>query len=216
MKAVSFAFALAAALGAAAFVAPPGIARATTSTELTAEERADLARLETYLNGIDTVQARFTQISSAGGLAQGDFYLSRPGRMRIEYDPPIPYLYVANGTWLTFWDEELRQRSDVLLGSTLADFITRDRIRLSGDVTVVDLRHEDGRIKVDLVKTEDPGEGRLTLVFDEEPLQLRSWIVIDAQGTATEVWLSEVQQGVDLDRRLFIAPRASMPTRGQR
>ena len=215
MKAISITIALAAALAFAAFAAP-GAAVATTQTELSAEDRADLARLEAYLNEIDTVQARFTQISSAGGLAQGDFYLSRPGRMRIEYDPPIPYLYVADGFWLTFWDDELGQRSDVRLGSTLADFITRDDIRLSGDITVVDLRREQDRIMLDLVQTDDPGQGRLTLAFDDEPLLLRSWAVVDAQGTATEVWLTEVQQGVSLDRRLFVAPRASMPGSGRR
>ncbi|MEE8270591.1 MAG: outer membrane lipoprotein carrier protein LolA, partial [Alphaproteobacteria bacterium] len=80
-------------------VARPAAAQSTLSPD----DASAIRRIETYLNGLSTVQARFTQISEVGGVAQGTFYLSRPGRMRIEYDPPIPYLYIADGIWLTFW-----------------------------------------------------------------------------------------------------------------
>lgn len=185
----------------------PAAGAAPATPALSAQDRTDLARIEIYLNSISTVRARFTQISETQGLSQGEFYLSRPGRMRIEYDPPVPYLYVADGTWLTFWDSRLGQRSDVLLGSTLADFITRESIRLSGDVTVTGVHREPGTIKVDLVQTEDPGEGRLTLQFQDNPLQLQSWRVVDAQGLTTEVWLTDPAFGVPLASNLFVAPR---------
>ena len=182
------------------------------AVEMTAENREGLQRIQAYLDSLTTVQARFTQTSDTGGFAQGEFYLSRPGRMRIEYDPPIPYLYVADGYWLTFWDAELGQRSDVALGSSLADFITREDIRLSGDVTVVGFEQDAAGMMVDLVQTDDPGAGQLTLAFDSDPLTLRSWTVLDAQGVSTLVSLSDIREGVSLDRRLFLAPRAGMPT----
>lgn len=193
--------ALLAVAGAAAFLPTPSRA------QVTADDQADLARVQQYLNSITTVQARFTQVSSTAGSATGTFSLSRPGRMRIEYDPPVPYLYVADGLWLTFWDDELKQRSDVPLGSTLADFITRRNIRLSGDVTVTDLQRGDGLILVTLVQSDDPASGQMTLVFNDNPLSLRSWRVLDAQGATTEVLLQDAQYGVSLPNRLFTAPR---------
>lgn len=180
---------------------------AAGAQQLSAEDQADIRRVEEYLAGITTMQARFTQFAENAGVTQGDFYLSRPGRMRIEYDPPVPYLYVADGFWLTYWDAELEQRSDVLLGSSLADFITRPDVRLSGDVTVTDVRHADGLIQIELVQTSDPGAGLLTLMFSEEPLTLQRWTVVDAQGLTTEVWLDEPSFGMRLASDLFVAPR---------
>ncbi len=175
------------------------------------QDRADLTRIAAYLNGLTSIQARFTQIADNGAVAQGDFYLWRPGRMRIEYDPPVPYLYIADGFMLTFWDAELEQRSDVLLGTTLADFITREQIQLSGDITVSALRRTAESVEVDLHQTDDPAAGTLTLVLRANPMQLSSWTVVDAQGVSTQVLLNEARYGVPLDADLFVAATSQLP-----
>lgn len=178
-------------------------------TALASQDSETLRRVEAYLEGLTTVRARFVQQSEAGGFAQGTFYLSRPGRMRIEYDPPIPFLYVADGFWLTFWDDELKQRTDVPLGSTLADFIIREDVSLAGDITVRGVRGVPayGEIEVDLIQTDDPGAGMLTLVFNAEPMAFKRWTVLDSQGLFTEVTLNEPAYGVPLEDSLFRAPR---------
>ena len=174
-----------------------------------------MRRIEDYLEGLSTVRARFIQQSLFGGFAAGSFYLARPGKMRIEYDPPVPYLYVANGSWLTFWDEELGQRTDVPIGSTLADFITREDVSLDGEVTVTDVRRVPGlgEIEIDLVQTDDPGNGQLTLVFGANPMVFKRWTVRDAQGLFTEVTLTDPAYGVTLQDELFRAPRPRRPER---
>ncbi len=189
-----------------ALVAIAVIAAPAQGQTLSAQDRADLQRIELYLNSITTLQARFVQVSATEGRATGTFYISRPGRMRVEYDPPVPYLYVADGYWLTFWDGRLQQRTDVPLGSTLADFLVRPDVRLSGDVTVTGLRRAPNQIEVDIVQTEDPAAGTLTLAFANNPLQLERWRVVDAQGLTTQVTLVERAFGVTLSSRLFSAP----------
>lgn len=171
--------------------------------ELDAQDMDDLRRVEMLLESIDTLQARFTQVSETQGYSEGDFFLDRPGRMRIEYDDQ-PYLYVADGFWLTFYDEELDQRSDALLGSTLADFITREDVSLEGDVTVVDVRRSSEELAVDLVQTDDPGAGMLSLIMNRDPMTLKRWVVLDSQGYSTEVYLQDIQYGVDLPGSLFV------------
>lgn len=177
-----------------------------SAQELTQEDWNDLARVEQLLESLTTVQARFTQISETQGYAEGDFYLRRPGRMRIEYDNQ-PYLYVADGFWLTFYDKDLDQRSDALLGSTLADFITREDVSLTGDVTVISVRRSSEELAVDLVQTDDPGSGMLSLIMHREPLALKRWVVLDSQGYSTEVYLQDITYGVDLSNRLFVVSR---------
>ena len=113
----------------------------------------------------------------------------------------------GDGTWLTYYDAELRQRKDVPLGSTIADFITRSNVRLSGDVTVVKVSRGNNLLSVQLVQTDKPEEGSLTLNLSTNPMLLQSWVAVDAQGTVTQVDLTGMQPGVQLDNKLFIVPR---------
>ena len=196
----------AAALAALLIAAAPAVA-AVQPAKLTPQDQADLRRVEQYLGSLTTVRADFVQTTDNADLVRGHFYLKRPGKMRLEYEPPISYMYIADGTWLTYYDAELRQRSDVLLGSTIADFITRANVRLSGDVTVVGLSRGNNLLSVQLVQTDKPDEGRLTLNFTATPILLQSWVVVDAQGVVTQVDLTGLQPGVDLDNSLFVVPR---------
>lgn len=168
-------------------------------------DRKDLDRIESYLNGIGTLQARFLQVSSTGEYAEGDVYLDRPGRMRIEYDPPVPVLIVAMGRSLVYYDKELEQVSWVRTNSTPAGFLLRESISLKGqeEVTVTGFERDAGALRVTLVRTEDPFEGQLTLVFADKPLVLKKWIVTDAQGVATSVSLQGTKFGLELDKKLF-------------
>jgi outer membrane lipoprotein-sorting protein len=192
----------------AAFVAalsPTGAAAATPAAiDFGNAERADLARVEAYLNGVKSIRARFMQISSTGELAEGDFYLLRPGKMRIEYRPPVPVLIVADGTWLIYYERELGQVSYIPLDSTPAGILVADKISLLDDaVTVTGFERDSSTVRVTLVRTESPEEGSLTLVFNDKPMALKKWTVVDAQGIVTNVSLVDASYDVPLDPNLF-------------
>ena len=184
---------------------------AAQEAQLSARDRADIARIEAYLNGIKTLKAHFTQVAPDGSLSQGTAWLERPGRMRFQYEPPAPFLLIAAHGVLTFNDSSLQQTSNIPLGRTPLGILLSDDVKLSGPVTVTAMQHLPGQIQVTLVRTDSPGDGSLTLVLTEPPLALRQWIVIDAQRRETRVTLSDVQTGVALNQRLFeqLAPPAS-------
>lgn len=172
--------------------------------ELDEEGRALMRQVETYLNGLKTLEARFVQIASNGDFAEGRLYLMRPGKLRIEYDPPKPDLIVSDGFMLMHYDRELKQASHVPLDSTPAGLLVDERISLNSDkVTVVGLQKEASAIRLGLVRTSDPSEGTVTLVFSEKPLALRKWIVVDAQGIVTTVTLQNPVFGQPLDKKMF-------------
>lgn len=198
--------ALTCALTATALVALAPTAAAQTPANLSDGDQRLLNQVELYLDSLDTLQARFTQVAPNGNVANGDFYLDRPGKMRLEYDRD-PYLYVADGVWLTFYDEELESRSDTLLGDTMADFIVREDVSLDGDVMVTGFRQSDSGIEVDLIQRNDPQAGQMTLIFGRGPLELSAWSVIDSQNQTTRVVLSNIRYDIDLDSDLFRVPR---------
>lgn len=209
------------ALGAAAGMLPAAPSQAQTSqvqtsqvqtsqaAPLTPQDRADLARIQAYLNGIHTLKARFLQIAPNGQQSQGTAWLERPGRMRFQYDPPTPYLLVAGHGLLVFYDSQLQQTTNIPLGATPLGILLAEHIQLSGDVTVTGFEHPPGEYQVTVVRTASPGDGSLTLVFSDNPLALRSWTVLDAQGHETRVTLHDVQLGGQFDQSLFqfIDPR---------
>lgn len=193
----------------AAFLLPGRGARAQALKG--AERRAGLARIEGYLNSITTVKAGFLQVASTGEVARGTFYMRRPGRLRIEYDPPSPVLIVGDGHRLIYYDKELQTANMTPIDDTLAGFLAREHIRFSGDVTASNLIREKGTARVTLARTGEPEGGSLTLVFNDDPLRLRLWIVTDAQGTSTRVALSEPEFGLTLSDDLFEAREPDRP-----
>lgn len=189
------------AVAAAALLAP---GPATTKTYvLSTRDRADVARVNEYLNAITTVKARFRQIAPSGALAAGTIYISRPGKMRVEYDPPVKVLIVATGIWLIYFDGELGQTSYLPLGSSPASFLIKGNTKLGDDITVTKIVRRKGELRVDMTETGSEEKGSLRMIFDDKPLRLKAWTVVDAQGKSTQVRLIDAQFGLKLDTSLF-------------
>jgi outer membrane lipoprotein-sorting protein len=191
--------ALIAGLSFVGYGAYPRIAAAQVPNQ----DRADIVRIEAYLNSVRSLRARFLQTAPDGDVTQGEALMQRPGKMRFEYDPPSPFLLVANYGVLFFHDSQLNQTTNIPLNRTPLGILLGDRTTLSDDVTVTKLVRMPGQIQVSLVRSASPGEGTLTLIFSDNPLSLRQWIVLDQQGKQTRVAFTNMQVGAALDPKLF-------------
>ena len=171
---------------------------------LSDDEARWLQRAEDYFNSIQSIRAAFFQTSTGGEIAEGNFYLRRPGRLRIEYLPPTPVLIVGDGLFLHFHDTELGQVSDWPIFDTPLGALSSDEVKFIDDFIVTGFRRRSGALAITLVKREDPGLGSLTLFFSEAPMELKQWKVIDAQGLVTTVALFDAEINIALDNRLFV------------
>jgi outer membrane lipoprotein-sorting protein len=195
---------------AAAVVPGLALAAAPRPAPLTAADQADLARVESYLNAIRTLQAGFLQVSSDGSVARGRLFLARPGRLRFEYDPPADGLLISDGTWLIHYDAQLKQANQLPLDLTPASFLVREPVRLSGEVTVTRLQRGANVLRVTIVRTSDPGSGSVLLTFSDNPMSLQQWIVTDALGVETRLALLDPRQGMALDPKLFVLDKPTL------
>ena len=192
-----------AALAFDVFVQPAEAIIART-LKLSKQDVADLIRIEQHLNTSRTMRTRILQIASDGSYAEGMLHIHRPGRMRLEYDPPNPTMIIADGINLIYIDRELDHATAVLLRFTPAELILRDNLSLSSDdLLVTGFSRSPGVIRISLVRTKDPLEGRIVLVFSNKPLELRKWVVIDGEGIKTTVSLLSPEFGIKLDPDLF-------------
>ena len=182
----------------------------------TAQDSADLARIEAYLDTLRTLKGQFLQVAPNGAITRGTAWLDRPGRMRFQYDPPSPLLLVAGHGLVVFHDKQLNQTSNIPIGQTPLGILLADHVHLGGDVTVTGLQRLPGQLQVSLIRTASPGDGTLTLIFADNPLTLRQWTVLDAQRQETRVTLYNVETGGHFDQKLFefIDPRFFQPNSG--
>jgi len=186
----------------------PGTAGALALSEA---DRTDIARIEKYLNSISTLKSRFVQVSPNGALSAGGFWLKRPGWMRFEYDPPVPYLVLASQTWLIFIDAELGQPQHWPINETPFSVLVDDTISLSRNTSIETIKRGPGRIAVTLRHKTRPDDGTISLVFSDQPLILRQWRIIDTQGLPTTVTLDQIERGLDLPIDLFVPPKEFRP-----
>ncbi|MEZ0225508.1 MAG: outer membrane lipoprotein carrier protein LolA [Alphaproteobacteria bacterium] len=159
--------------------------------------------VETYLNSLVTLKARFVQTANDGATASGDFMLKRPGRLRFQYDKPITDFIVADGMMIYYYDGQMKQQSSAPISKSLADFFLRKKLNLSGDIRVSDVKRKGGEVFLTLVQVKDPLSGSLTLVLNENPMELKEWRVVDAQGLTTRVALSGTVTGIKLSSKYF-------------
>lgn len=176
---------------------------APTPAALTPQDTLDLQRVAAYLDGIRTMTATFRQVANNGAVSTGQLWISRPGRMRFEYNPPDAIILLADARSVYYWDKQLNQISKYDLRQTPAWFFLRDPISFDSDVTVTQFQHAGDVLRVTVIETARPDAGSLTLVFTENPLSLRQWIVVDQEGKTTTVSLSDLRFGMALDPRLF-------------
>jgi outer membrane lipoprotein-sorting protein len=170
---------------------------------LTAQDQADLQRITAYLNQITTMYARFEQYSSKGGIASGQMWMERPGRMRFEYNPPSPILLIADRFYVYYVDKQLVEMQQVGLKSTPAWLLLRDPITFD-DLIVTGFARGSNLLRVTVVEKAHPDNGSLTMTFSDPPLALRQWTIVDAQRRTTTVTLAGEQFGIALDPKLFV------------
>lgn len=173
------------------------------ATVLSDADQAVIVQIESYLNGLTTLQSRFLQTGDDGSSVQGSAWLARPGRMRFEYDKPSPLLLVAGHGLVVFHDASLDQTSNIPLSQSPLGVLLGDHIVLHGEITVTDFQRLPGQYTVTLVRTKSPGDGTLTLNLNADPLALTGWSVVDAQGRETRVRLSKIALGGSFPDSLF-------------
>jgi outer membrane lipoprotein-sorting protein len=184
---------------------PQLVAPTATSSSLSASERSQvLADVSTALTGVKTARGKFEQVAPDYSVTTGSFALSRPGKVRFDYDDPTPILIVSDGTTVALQDSELETTDRVPLGTTPLSLLLDDDLDFETEAEVLDVARGNGRIEVTLQDRSGEMDGTLTLVLSDGTRDLLGWRTVDGTGNITSVQLSGVEYGKKLNPRLFI------------
>lgn len=155
------------------------------------------------LNRISTATGRFVQLDPSGHLAQGEFFISRPGRLRFEYDDPTPITLVSDGTTLAIVDRDLETVDRVPLVSTPLNLLLRKNADLAAHANILAIEKKGDFVSVRVSDKSEEAEGELELFFDQVSFDLKKWEVLDAFGQLTTVDLIDTTEGVSISPRQF-------------
>lgn len=176
------------------------------------KHKSDLTKIEDYLNNIKTLKASFKQESSDNKITDGKLFLSRPGKMRIEYDESTPILIVVNGSVLAYTDLELDETSYLTTNSTPASFLTRNNFSFSAtDVEITDFEKKNNLIKVGIRKKNKKEAGIFRLVFKDNPIEFVQMEVKNDLEETTKVYFSDSKFGEKMSNKLFVVKNKNLP-----
>jgi outer membrane lipoprotein-sorting protein len=197
-------FILAGVVAAVASLMATPHATAGKSIDLSDKEVAAVRELNDYINGIKYMRGDFSQISPSGKLAKGVFFISKPGKMRFEYAPPVPLMIVSDGKWVMIKNKNKENGDAGPLSKTPLRIVLAEKVDLLRDAVITNFAQNDGIVSVTMEDKESSIGGQLVLNFDPARDALQQWVVVDGKGRRTTVTLENVVVGEKPDPKLFV------------
>lgn len=174
-----------------------------------------VAKVQKFYEGVNTLKASFVQTSTLSTLSkkevqQGVLYLSKPGKMRWEFQQPSERLFVSDGKTLFIYSkadnqvivQEMKEQAAVAVNFLLG------MGDLNKDFTVVAAPEAEysrpGRTALSLVpKQQGSSVSRLVLSVDNQSGMLQEAWTLDPMGNKTQLTFSNVQVNPTVDAGLF-------------
>ena len=172
------------------------------------EARAQTAvaqKIADHFASVKTMSGEFVQFGPRGEQTGGKFYISRPGKIRFNYEAPSPMRVIADGKAVVIGNQKLKTWDLYPLSKTPLNLLLSDTIDLSGK-QVRDVKEEADLITIVLGDRSIFGDSTITMMFDPKTYDLRQWTITDAQKKDTSVMIFNVRTGIPMDDRVFQIP----------
>jgi outer membrane lipoprotein-sorting protein len=172
---------------------------------VSAADKAILDQIDSYFNGIRFFSGNFVQVGSDGKRVTGKFWVSKPGRMRFDYDPPSPLQLLADGTSVAVKNRKLNTQSLYFIKQTPLRFLLADKLDLIEDSKVLEVGREQAGMSVILEEgsVASGGKSRIQLTFPAPNYELKQWTITDPQGFDTTVTISGIDRKLQLPDKIF-------------
>jgi outer membrane lipoprotein-sorting protein len=169
-----------------------------------ANQKAQAAKVSSYLSSLQTLVGNFVQVGPDGSKTKGDFYIQKPGKVRFEYEAPSPIAIIADGSSVAVRDRKLATQDIYPLSQTPLRYLLSDRIDLLKDTNVVSVTADDVFVSVTIEEKQALiGTSRLMLMIGAKDGQLKQWTVTDPQGYDTTVAVYNLDASKKVDPGLF-------------
>ena len=174
---------------------------------LNPEDRALIPMAERSLQRIDVMTADFV-FSNVNGANTGRLFVDRAGgRLRMEFDPPMGHLLIANGRRVNFIGGDGTIVNAGTQSTPLALIFGGDA-KLSGEVEVLEVKAKGRDAYIAVGQKSSLDDGKVILHFDRSVpgWALRGWGVVSKEGRYAKTTLQNIRNGGELADALFVLP----------
>lgn len=187
--------------GMAGALGPVGLG--TTVAHAQASQAAQ--QIANHFSSVKSMTGEFVQFGPKGEQTGGKFFISRPGKLRFNYEAPSSVRVISDGKAVAVGNGKLGTWELYPLGSTPLKLLLSNQIDLSQKM-VKSVKEEPDLITIVLGDKSVFGNSTISMMFDPKTYELKQWTIRDAQGKDTTVMIYNVQTGVTFDKSVFAIP----------
>ena len=164
------------------------------NNDLLSLDNERIKKIEDYLNKLNNISSNFIQINSDGLKVKGKLFLSKPGKLRIEYEKKENPLIIADGKWLHYFDMELNEIQSVTIEKSPAWILLKKKVNLKKDFKIEALNKKNNKTFITLSDKDSENIKTIKLIFLNKPLTLKGWTIIDSNEIQTTVSLLKIKK----------------------
>ena len=164
------------------------------NNDLLSLDNERIKKIEDYLNKLNNISSNFIQINSDGLKVKGKLFLSKPGKLRIEYEKKENPLIIADGKWLHYFDMELNEIQSVTIEKSPAWILLKKKVNLKKDFKIETLNKKNNKTFITLSGEDLENIKTIKLIFLNKPLTLKGWMIIDSNEIQTTVSLLKIKK----------------------
>ena len=164
------------------------------NNDLLSLDNERIKKIEDYLNKLNNISSNFIQINSDGLKVKGKLFLSKPGKLRIEYEKKENPLIIADGKWLHYFDIELNEIQSVTIEKSPAWILLKKKVNLKKDFKIETLNEKNNKTFITLSDKDSENIKTIKLIFLNKPLTLKGWMIIDSNEIQTTVSLLKIKK----------------------
>lgn len=165
-------------------------------------------KIADHFASVKTMMGEFVQLSPDGNQVAGKFFISRPGKLRFNYEKPSAVRVISDGKNLAVGNQKLKTWSLYPLRTTPLKLLLSNKIDLSSK-SVKSVTETDALTTIVMGNKSIFGNSTITMMFDPKSYELRQWTIKDAQGKDTTVMIFNIETGVNFARSVFRVPYES-------
>lgn len=188
------------------------IALVVASTTQGVAVEATAQKIANHFASVKTMMGEFVQLSPDGNQIAGKFFISRPGKLRFNYENPSPVRVISDGRNLVVGNQKLKTWNIYPLRTTPLKLLLADKIDLKSKM-IKSVQETDDLTTIVMGDRNIFGKSTITMMFDPKSYELRQWTIRDAQGKDTTVMVFNIQEGVDFADPVFRIPYHQMRER---
>ena len=170
------------------------------SAEVTLPKNKSIKLIKDYLWDIKTLQAEFSQTNQTEDIMTGIFFLKKPGKIRLSYDPPQNLQIVSKQQALLIFDPQNGGSGPLTypLHSTPLSFLIKNDLSLFINENGESL--ELGNLII--FKVRNP-QYNLSIEFNKNPVSLLGWEFENQMGELIKIRLNNIHKNKYISDEIF-------------